>query len=579
MNRIVTAILCLLLCFVGVTVPTASAAVLSTSSRSSLVSCLQQEYLAYDTYADIYTRYPSLTAVKAVALDDVKMIGTLDGLCSKYRVTVPADAEASAAKNIADTVTDIAEADPVAISLEKSTATLMKSLILVSRNADITAAENIIATSSLGSHISAFTTEEASLVTTPTTPSVPTTPSTPSTPTTPTTTGQTLTGSGIPEATLGNVGDLYIDTTSHNIYGPGIGADGLANTQVGGPNGTPGRIVSIRFRASATSALTNLRFYKQGNTGYAGGTGGSLNISIQADDGTPSHLPTGVALASQTVVCSSTGSEPGKLVTFSSPATLIAGNLYHVVFANVDPAPATNYVSVNSTVTVTPTTPRQPLFPDTDWALLVKDTGIDWKVRPEFTPIMSLTYANSQTAGMGYMERCYSDYSVDGTAEVRETFTVTGGDRTVSTVGARLRRITGTGDLTLTVATSTGAVVGSATISASSLPTGTYGSWAAAAFATPFKLTSGATYSFVLTTSSGTTYSVLAFRKGIAYLQPTGSYFKDGHAQQSSNGTSWADVAGDPGEYDLQFYFDNVTSALYGPKTSTGWGLKSLITK
>lgn len=540
---------------------------------------MQQEYLMYDTYADIYAAYPTLSAFKTVALDDANTVKKMYSVFTQYHIAVPSDAELAKARSLAASVTDISDADAVAISLEQSTAALMTQLRRVTYNANVVAVENYIKTACLGAHISAFTAEQASLATMPTNPSTPSTPSTPTTPSTPNTpsgtTGTTLTGTGIPEISLGNIGDTYIDTASHNVYGPGIGADGLANTQIGGPDGTPGRILSVRFRASTSSALTSIRFYKMGNTGYGGGTGGSLTITIQGDDGTSSHLPDGKILASQTVACSPTGSEPGKLVNFASPATLVAGNLYHVVFVNSDPSPAANYVSLNSTLTVTVTTPRQPLFPDTDWALLMKDTGYAWKVRAGYSPIVTLAYANGQTAGMGYMERCYADYNVDGTASVRETFTVSDATHTVSLVGVRLRRISGTSALTVTVRTAAGTTVGTTTIPAASITTGTYGDWATAAFATPFTLMQGTSYNLVLTTTAGTTYSVLPFRKGVEYQLPTGSYFKDGHAQQSPDGSTWSDVQGGAAQYDLQFYLDNITSAVYGPKTSTGWGLKS----
>jgi hypothetical protein len=570
-NRLTAVILCLTLSLVGIPVPTASATSRLTSSfETSLVLCLQQEYLMRDAYQRIFAKYPMLTAFSAVAADEVAMIATLKKVFAKFKITVPANAKASAAQTMANGATSISMAHSVAINLEQSTATMMTQLLQRTDSQNVPSVVMLVKTTSLGSHTSAFATEQAS-VASPTLPL----PLAPAPAPTPTPTSQTLTGSGIPEASLGAIGDTYIDTASHNIYGPGIGADDLANTQIGGPDGSPQRKVSIRFRASTAAALTSIRFYKQGEPGYAGGTGGSLNVSIQTDDGTSSHLPSGTVLASQTVACAYAGSEPGKLVTFSSPTTLVAGNLYHMVFANADPAPSKNYVSLNSTYVATATTPRQPLFADTDWVLLVKDTWSGWQVRQVHTPIMSLAYANGQTAGMGYVERCYPDYPVDGIARVRETFTVTDGDRTVSTAGVRLRRVTGTGALTLTVETSTGSVVGSTTIPASSIPTGTYGSWATAVFATPFKLIAGSSYNFVLTTSPGTTYTVLPFRKGTKYAQPTGSYFKDGHAEQSLNGSIWADVSSNPAKDDLQFYFDNVTSAVYGPKTSTGWGLKS----
>ncbi len=79
-------------------------------------------------------------------------------------------------------------------------------------------------------------------------------------------------------------------------YGPGIGSDGLANTVVGGPWGN---IVSYRFRAGHSGALQQIHVYLIPNhTGYSAGTGGQIQVTVNADDGTSAHNPSSTILAS-----------------------------------------------------------------------------------------------------------------------------------------------------------------------------------------------------------------------------------------------------------------------------------------
>jgi hypothetical protein len=125
MNKVLAFLLCLMLGLAGTTVPTASAASISNSSKTALTSCLQQEYLMRDVYQDVFAKYPGLTAFGTVAADEVAMIAALKKVFAKYRVAFPADVQVSAAKAIAATATSISIAHSVAINLEQSTATLM----------------------------------------------------------------------------------------------------------------------------------------------------------------------------------------------------------------------------------------------------------------------------------------------------------------------------------------------------------------------------------------------------------------------------------------------------------------------
>ena len=173
--------------------------------------------------------------------------------------------------------------------------------------------------------------------------------------------------------------------------------------------GSGNRRVSYRFRAETSSSLNWIRIYLQSGSGYSGGNGGSLKVSVQTDDGTSKHAPSGTSLASVTINPGnpiSIGNLPK--VTFGSPASLTAGHLYHIVFHNVASSPTTNYISVNGLYTYGTLSRWQPQFTNTDWANLVYQSG-SWSDQRGsgsgvITPIMALGYANGRIGGLGYME-------------------------------------------------------------------------------------------------------------------------------------------------------------------------------
>ena len=344
------------------------------------------------------------------------------------------------------------------------------------------------------------------------------------------------------------------------MYGPGIGSDTLGNQQVGGTaSGAPNTEVAYRFRATESSALASIRVYVigPGHPGYAGGTGGTFRVTVQTDDGTAGHFPSGTVLATQTF-------HPvdgvGLVLAFPSPATLVAGRLYHVVFTNVDPSPTVNFASIDGLYAFAPTAPMQPSIADADWGQSVRFQPNAWEAQRKLTPIMALTYANGRTAGVGYMEVWPFTYqSISGVATARERFTVSGATRTVSSVGLRLTRVTGTSPLRVRLETASGALVDEASIPASAIPVGVPGegpgaAWASAALRAAPSPPAG--YHLVLSAPAGTTYSVFAIRGGTSYGYPPTTYFADGVAEYNDGagweyfgyGTTHID------EGDLQFY-------------------------
>ena len=338
--------------------------------------------------------------------------------------------------------------------------------------------------------------------------------------------------------------------------------DSLNNTPVGGPDGIS---TSYRFRASTSSALKSIRIYIMGadHSGYGAGTGGTWEITVQTDDGTSRHAPSGTILAT-TEFKPKTGLP---LVTWSDPASLVAGRLYHVVFRNVDPNPAANYASVNGVFMYQPTDPRQPRFSNVDWGQPMRIGGGAWSDRNNTVPVMQLNYTNGVAAGLGYMEVWVRSFkSISGAAKVREAFTVSGPDRAVSSVSVRLMRISGSSPLTVTLETAGGSVIEEGTIAASKIAVGTPGdhgggghaTWETYTFSSTRTLQAGKSYHVVLSAPSDTVYSIFVIRKGVYYGFARSTYFASGHAQATSGG-GWGpfteDGAGPLDEGDLQFYF------------------------
>ena len=352
-----------------------------------------------------------------------------------------------------------------------------------------------------------------------------------------------------------------VETVS-GTYGPGIGMDSLNNTQVGGRDN---QSTSYRFRATTSSRLVSIRVYIIGPThpGYGAGTGGTWEVTVQTDDGTASHAPSGTVLATT----SFTPVDDFPVIAWSAPASLTAGQLYHVVFRNVDPDPTVNYASLDGIFMYQPTVPRQAAFSDVDWGQPLRSGSGPWSDRANTVPIMQLDYADGTHAGCGYMEVWVRSHkSIGGAAKAREAFTVSGPNRAVGSFSVRLMRISGASPLTVRLETSDGTLVEEGTIPAAEIAVGIPGdhgggghaTWETYTFAAPRTLVSGQGYNVVLSTASDTAYSIFVIRKGSSWGFSPSTYFRDGRAQYTS-GAGWGPFTQDGGppldEGDLQAYF------------------------
>jgi hypothetical protein len=294
---------------------------------------------------------------------------------------------------------------------------------------------------------------------------------------------------------------------------------------------------SYRFVASTTGSLSSIRIYLVSGSGYSGGDGGTLQVSIESDDGKSDHAPSGHVLTSTSV-------RPGNpiaigllpLISFGSKPTLTSGHFYHVVFRNTDSSPRSNFVSVDGLWTAAVTNPRQPGRSDTNWAELL-NRGSGWSVQRNITPILDLGYSNGVHQGIGYMEVWVrAPRTISGSSEVRENFSPSSA-RTISAFGVRLRRTSGSSSLLVRLETGTGAILGEATVSAGSI--GSSWTWADASFGKRIALHAGQTYFFVVSTSSSGSYATFAIERGNNYQFSPATYFHDGYGQYTT-GSGWS---------------------------------------
>ena len=344
------------------------------------------------------------------------------------------------------------------------------------------------------------------------------------------------------------------------FYGSGVSADSLANTVLGGPSLNS---VSYRFQAKHTSPLRDIRVFfiwSLLKTGYQAGQGGTIRVDLKADDKTAAHLPTGPALASLSYgnIIAQNNTYPE--LNFPYPATLAGGQIYHLVFTNVDPAPTVNYISLDALYTDAQTAPMQPTIADNDFAMLVRSGTGAWKLREGFTPTVELEYADGGSQGNGYMEVWSTNpKTVSGNAMARETFKVSGPSRTFTKIKVRLQRVAGASPLTIRVEETDGMLIEQTTVAAASVLQGDP-NWVTCTFPLSQVLATGVSYNLTLSSPADTHYSVYPIRKGLDKGFSAYTVFPDGHAQFTATGsTGWTgwDMWGTPNlsTSDLQFMF------------------------
>jgi hypothetical protein len=360
-------------------------------------------------------------------------------------------------------------------------------------------------------------------------------------------------------------GQTAVSGSSANslYYGPGIGSDRLANTTLG----PYGNTVSYRFRAKHSGAVQQALVYLiPDHPGYASGDGGTILVTLNTDDATASHNPTTKVLASHVISNVLSLPSPARYfytLRFTAPPTLTAGQLYHLVFKNIDATPTVNFLSVDTLYRLNFSTPVQDGISQTDAAVLLQNTNGIWNPRLGFSPIYQLEFQNGVTEGIGYIEAWVgAPRPISGTNAVREVFTVSGADRKVSSVAIRVAHVNGNNPLVVRLENANGVLIEEGSVAASAIPLSSTTSpsyfWTSFPLSSSYTLVPGDTYHLVLETASTSTYEGFPIRKGYDYGFQNTTFFPDGHAEFEQGGlwTGWTQWgAANRIDGDLQFYF------------------------
>lgn len=353
-----------------------------------------------------------------------------------------------------------------------------------------------------------------------------------------------LFAAGMVAAGAGSAEHLTFD----NVYGAYWNADGLVPLSIGRlANCT----VCIRFRAQHTGTFQRARFYFIfRREGYYKGDGGEVLVQFQPDDGSELHAPSGEVLASVHIPDPMAG-KPRRLVTFDRLARTEKGKLYHFVFTNPAPDPINNWVSLDQLYQKRGAPNIQPAVSDTDLAIVLRWNDPPWSTRYGHTPIYWIHYEDGSVHGQGYYDaRSISGVrAIGGESKVRESFTVSTGDRMVKSVRVRVRRLEDGGPLVVSLLRGDGTPIAEGPIGPGEFELGTI-KWVEYAFPRRVSLANGKTYSLVLSSPKGS-YNTFGLVQGTGgFVTPT--VFSDGVMEYTKDG-KW--VSDRPGRMDMQMYF------------------------
>jgi len=348
------------------------------------------------------------------------------------------------------------------------------------------------------------------------------------------------------------------------IYGTGWQAfsQGLENLRIG-PDGPK---FDIRFRAEHSDKIKSVIVFMKTGSGYSGGTGGLVNISLQSDDGTANHFASGTELDSSQAAPGNPSSPTFREFPFSGNTALTAGTLYHLVITNADPSPNTNYVSLNNIDN--PGESPNPYYSFTDWGLNWVSKS-SWALKSNSTPIADIKYVGGESQGEGYIDALGGSglFNIQGSSQAAEFFTVSGGNKTVTSVSVHIQKSGSPGDLTITLANGDGSVIEQGTIPASSV--GTNYTWVTLPFNSSHVLNNGSSYRLALSSADGSgSYQVFPLQDGVKYGLVVPSEFQDGYYQNNS-GSGWSNFKGRT-DFDLQIYFSTDTTVASAPNPPTG---------
>lgn len=231
------------------------------------------------------------------------------------------------------------------------------------------------------------------------------------------------------------------------IIGNHIGGDVLHNIRIG----IYGIEASFRFICDNDTVITHCRHYNifsDKKPGYHLGTGGKIRIQLRENraDNTPADK-----VLAETIISKPLEAGFFPLAKFNIPCQLRRGQIYHLVFTNLDTEPDKNHVSVNCMALYFGKT--QPFIRPNDLSTLFKSKYNDWqRFKDDYlVPIFSLYNGAVPVLGYGGMESWVREpRTISGQKKVRERFSVKV-DTTMTGVSARLGKHDYPGELQISL--------------------------------------------------------------------------------------------------------------------------------
>lgn len=189
---------------------------------------------------------------------------------------------------------------------------------------------------------------------------------------------------------------------------------GLNNGQVGG---TWNEQWDVFFKAQYSSPLAAIRAYfirknPAGKAGYAGGTGGMLQCTLCQDSAGAPGLPAAAGKVTDDRAYPEWVNNGGfPLIIFPQMPLLVAGQLYHCLFTNVDPDPVHNFSSLDFLISKT------GVNPDPNSGVQYRAQGGPWKIYKELMASpFGIFYANGLKQGNGGYALGPNGIAMDGAA-------------------------------------------------------------------------------------------------------------------------------------------------------------------
>lgn len=347
----------------------------------------------------------------------------------------------------------------------------------------------------------------------------------------------------------------------NKFYGCLVHSDTIGNTRF-----TKGRPVSVRFRAERSGQITSFRWNLRYNgtssqgkeeTSYSTGDGGTVLVELRKNDplgGAARWWPdmTAAGLLGKTL---ENNGEPGDLVgraqypiwSFTAPVTVTAGEIYHLVFSQLEDDQA---VSVNLFSTLNPTPVGTglhsgPYYGDDYahlWALADYQTN-GWFIRAHHVAFLEFIYGDGQTTGVGEWYTSNSaQKAIGGASMARERFTVQDYTRSVGGVWTRVWYEGGSpSDLVLRLENNDGSLIEQVSISRSQIAltdlTTAPAPWVYKAFAQPRTLVKGSSYRIRLSATTGN-YQIIGIVDGGSKGYSSRNRWVGALAESSSDGGS-----------------------------------------